>query len=493
MHVRAAAAESTKTEWETVVGLEVHVQLSTGTKAFCKCKSEYGAEPNTHICPVCMGHPGTLPVLNESVVKKSVVMGSALGCKIAPMSKFDRKQYFYPDLPKGYQVSQFDEPIAEHGKITVEIPPEFGGGNKEIGITRAHMEEDAGKLTHNDDFSVVDYNRAGVPLLEIVSEPDMRSGREAAEYAAEIQRIARFLDVSDGNMAEGSMRCDVNVSVRPKGSEELGTKVEVKNMNSFSAISRAIDFETARQVELHEAGKQDEIVQETRTWDEAGQKTVSMRKKEGLADYRYFPEPDLPPVLITAEYEQAVQDNMPPLPSDKRAAYTELGLPVADVLVLADDKHVSSFFDGVLAAGAKAKAAANWVMGDILGYLKAEKKVIGEVALTPEGLAELLALIEDGTISGKIGKEILPQLMEEGGSPKKIVEDKGLVQISDTGAIEELIDQVFADSPKQLEQYRGGKTKLKGYFVGECMKRSKGQANPAMLQKLLSTKLDAPA
>jgi len=479
-----------------VCGLEVHVQLGTKTKAFCGCKSEYGAAPNTHVCPVCMGHPGTLPVLNEDVVRKSVMMGRALGCTIARQSKFDRKQYFYPDLPKGYQVSQFDIPIAEHGKITVEIPPEFGGGSQDIGITRAHMEEDAGKLSHEAACSLVDYNRAGVPLLEIVSEPDLRSGRQAAEYAAEIQRIARFLDVSNGNMAEGSLRCDVNVSVRRKGAVEMGTKVEVKNMNSLSAIARAVEHETTRQIALHEAGDAAAIVQETRTWDEAAQRTVSMRAKEGLADYRYFPEPDLPPVTITDEYQAAVQAAMQELPSQKRARYTQLGLSVQDVLVLADDKAVSTFFDDVLAAGAggkkEVKAAANWVMGDVLGYLKKEGSSITDAALTGAELSELLGLIADGTISGKIGKELLPELMQQGGSPAALVQARGLVQISDTGAIEAMIDQVLDDNPGQLEQYRGGKTKLKGFFVGECMKRSKGQANPAMLQKILAAKLQGP-
>eukprot|EP00959_Pyramimonas_sp_CCMP1952_P299288 6260075-Pyramimonas_sp.AAC.1 len=333
----AAAPVETESEFETIVGIEVHVQLDTKTKAFCNCKSEYGNAPNTNVCPVCLGHPGTLPVLNAEVVKKSVRMGKALNCKIASVSKFDRKQYFYPDLPKGYQVSQYDIPIAEHGKIEVVIPPEFGGGySKEIGITRAHMEEDAGKLTHvekgGESYSLVDYNRAGVPLLEIVSEPDMRSGREAAEYAAEIQRIARFLGISNGNMSEGSMRCDVNVSVRPRGREAFGTKVEVKNMNSFSAIAKAIEYETERQTALIREGKESEIVQETRLWDEGQLKTFAMRKKEGLADYRYFPEPDLPPVNVSPEFIEDVCATSPPLPAEKRADYLALGLSMQDIL-----------------------------------------------------------------------------------------------------------------------------------------------------------------
>jgi len=499
VEVQAATAADpveTESEFETIVGIEVHVQLDTATKAFCSCKSEYGSEPNTNICPVCMGHPGTLPVLNAEVVKKSVRMGKAMNCKIAPQSKFDRKQYFYPDLPKGYQVSQYDIPIAEHGKVTVVIPPEFGGGySKEIGITRAHMEEDAGKLSHvekdGESYSLVDYNRAGVPLLEIVSEPDMRSGREAAEYAAEIQRIARFLGISNGNMAEGSLRCDVNVSVRPRGREAFGTKVEVKNMNSFSAIAKAVEYETERQTALIREGKESEIVQETRLWDESLLKTFAMRKKEGQADYRYFPEPDLPPVKVSPEFIEEVCATSPPLPAEKRAEYLALGLPMQDVLVLADSRDVSTFFDETITNGAAAKAACNWIMGDILGYLKVQKKTINEVALSPKALAELLSLIADDTISGKIGKELLPDLLEKGGSPAEMVKERGLVQISDTSALEAIIDAVIEANPKQYEQYKGGKTKLKGFFVGQVMKESKGQANPKMLNGLIQKKLDA--
>mmetsp|Transcript_795 Transcript_795/g.1410 ORF Transcript_795/g.1410 Transcript_795/m.1410 type:complete len:583 (-) Transcript_795:297-2045(-) len=492
-----AAEAETESEYETIIGIEVHVQLNTATKAFCSCKSEYGCAPNTNICPVCMGHPGTLPVLNAEVVKKSMRMGKALNCKLAPVSKFDRKQYFYPDLPKGYQVSQYDIPIAEHGKIDVVIPPEFGGGyTKEIGITRAHMEEDAGQLKHvqkedGEEYSLVDFNRAGVPLLEIVSEPDMRTGREAAEYAAEIQRIARFLDVSNGNMAEGSMRCDVNVSVRPRGREAFGTKVEVKNMNSFSAMAKAIDYETERQTALIKAGKESEIVLETRLWDEGLLKTFSMRKKEGLADYRFFPEPDLPPVTLSPAFIAEVCANSPALPSQKRVEYLALGLSTQDVLVLADTQEVSMFFDEVLANGAAAKAACNWIMGDILGYLKAEKKSITEVALTPKALAELLALIAEDTISGKIGKELLPDLLAKGGSPNEMVQERGLVQISDVAALEAIVDAVIAGNPKQFAEYKSGKTKLKGFFVGQVMKESKGQANPKLLNGLVSQKLDA--
>eukprot|EP00854_Cymbomonas_tetramitiformis_P001782 gene1782-2448_t len=440
-----------------------------------------------------MGHPGTLPVLNKEVVRLSTMMGLALNCDVARVSKFDRKQYFYPDLPKGYQVSQYDIPIAEHGHITVEMAPEFGGGKRTIGITRAHMEEDAGKLSHEDACSLVDYNRAGVPLLEIVSEPDMRTGREAAEYAAEIRRIVRFLGVSNGNMSEGSMRCDVNVSVRPFGQEEFGTKVEIKNMNSFSAIARAIDYEVQRQTGLINAGQGDEIMLETRLWNEGSLKTESMRKKEGLADYRYFPEPDLGPVCLDEEYVEKIRMEMATLPSQKRETYEALGLSIPDVLVLADDLDISSFFDEVLAAGADVKQAANWIKGDILGYLKAEKKNIGEVKLTGAMLAELIALIVDGTISGKIGKELLPTLMEEGGSPKALVESKGLVQISDTSELEAIIDETISSNPKQVEQYLGGKTKLKGFFVGAVMKGSGGRANPKMVQDLVQQKLDALA
>ncbi|GAY46598.1 hypothetical protein CUMW_098310 [Citrus unshiu] len=508
-------------EYEAIIGIETHVQLSTLTKAFCTCPYNYGAQPNTSVCPICMGLPGALPVVNSKVVEFAVKLGLALNCKLSFNSKFDRKQYFYPDLPKGYQISQFDIPIATGGYLDVDLPVEYGGGHRRFGITRVHMEEDAGKLLHADDgeysqeitFPIiyalqVDLNRAGVPLLEIVSEPDMRTGLEAAEYAAELQRLVRYLGVSNGNMQEGSLRCDVNVSIRPVGQSKFGTKVEIKNLNSFSSINRAIDFEIARQALLYSQGKADQIVQETRLWEEGSQKTVTMRKKEGLADYRYFPEPDLPEVILNKEYVDSIQSSLPELPEMKRRRYEEMGLSMQDVLFLANDINVARFFDATIGKGADVKLAANWIMGDIAAHMKNEKLTINEIKLSAAELAELIASIKGATISGKIGKElshlcesftgyfsstpfphILFELMAKGGTVNGIIKEKDL--IVDPSEIEKMVDKVFSENPKQLEQYRGGKTKLQGFFAGQVMKISKGKANPGLLNKILLEKLNA--
>ncbi|XP_024196463.1 glutamyl-tRNA(Gln) amidotransferase subunit B, chloroplastic/mitochondrial [Rosa chinensis] len=480
-------------DYEAVIGIETHVQLSTQTKAFCSCPYNYGSQPNTSICPICMGLPGALPILNFKVIESAVKVGLALNCKLAMNSKFDRKQYFYADLPKGYQISQFDVPIATGGYIDLDIPVEFGGGHRKFGITRVHMEEDAGKLMHSDDgsYSQVDLNRAGVPLLEIVSEPDMRNGIEAAEYAAEIQRVVRYLGVSNGNMQEGSLRCDVNVSVRPIGQLQFGTKVEIKNLNAFSAVSRAIDYEISRQVLLHSQGQDKEIVQETRLWEEGAQKTVTMRKKEGLSDYRYFPEPDLPGVFLTQDYVDGIHNSLPELPEMKRRRYEKMGLSMQDVLFLANDMNVAEFFDTTIKKGADAKLAANWIMSDIAAYMKNEELSITEVKLSPQELAELIASIKDGTISGKIGKQILFELLAKGGTVKGLIEEKDLVQIVDPAEIEKMVEKVLSENPKQLDQYRSGKTKLQGYFAGQIMKLSKGKANPGLLNKILLEKLNA--
>ena len=488
--------ENMQTDYEAVIGIECHVQLSTMTKAFCACRNKFGMEPNTSVCPVCLGHPGTLPVLNEEVVRKGILAGLALNCQVATTSKFDRKQYFYADLPKGYQISQYDEPLCSDGWIDVPLPDEHG--EKRIRIERAHLEEDAGKLVYADRlsgsmFSLVDYNRAGVPLLEIVSGPDMRNGKEAAAYASELRRIMRFLEVSDGNMQEGSMRCDVNISVRRKGTDKLGTKVEIKNMNSFNAMQRAIDFEFQRQVALLKGGKSDCIVQETRLWNESEQVTQSMRKKEGLADYRYFPEPDLPALILKAGQIEVLKESMPELPASKRARYVSMGLSAYDASVLSDEVDVSKFYDEVVSAGASAKLAANWVMGDVMASCKEEKKSMGDLPMTAKTLAEMIMLIEKKTISGKIGKEILPALLNGGAEDEgvlKFVEKKGLLQISDVSMLIKIVDKVLAENPKQLEQYKGGKTKLKGFFVGQAMKESKGRANPEELNKILMKTLD---
>lgn len=495
----AAAAPSalSPADFEAVIGIETHVQLATDTKAFCSCPAQYGAEPNALVCPVCMGLPGALPRLNARAVECAVRLGLALNCRIRVRSKFDRKQYFYADLPKGYQISQFDEPIAEGGFVDVDLPVEAGGGHRRFAVQRAHLEEDSGKLVHvggaqlsGAQYSQVDLNRAGVPLVEVVSGPDMRSGLEAAEYAAELQRLVRYLGVSNGNMAEGSMRCDVNVSVRPRGQEQLGTKVEIKNMNSFREMQRAIDYEVQRQAELCCAGRAQEVVQETRLWDEGAQRTAPMRKKEGLADYRYFPEPDLPALEISQDLIERLRQLLPELPEQRRRRYEGLGLAMQDVLVIADDRALADYFDDVIAAGAEAKAAANWLMGDITGYLKAERKGIDDVAMRPAELAELIGLIQDGTISGKIGKDVLPDLLVKGGSARALVEAKGLLQISDEAAIEAMVQEVMDANPTQVEQYRGGKTKLQGFFSGQIMKASGGRVNPGIMNKILKRKLD---
>jgi aspartyl-tRNA(Asn)/glutamyl-tRNA(Gln) amidotransferase subunit B len=490
-------ASPVKTQYEAIIGLETHCQLSTATKIFCNCSTEFGQPPNTNICPVCVGMPGVLPVLNEKVLEFAVKAGLALNTTIAPYSKFDRKQYFYPDLPKNYQISQFDLPIGEHGWI--EISPLDESGKpvpKRIGVTRLHMEEDAGKLVHagserlsGSTYSLVDYNRTGVPLVEIVSEPDLRSGQEAAEYAQEMRRIIRYLGVGDGNMQEGSLRCDVNISIRPVGQKEFGVKVEIKNMNSFSAIAKAIDYEIERQTIAVEAGET--IVQETRLWEEGAQRTISMRVKEGSSDYRYFPEPDLTPIVVGAERMEKWRQELPELPRQKRQRYEqEFGLSPYDARVLTDDREAALYLEATIAAGADAKQAANWVMGDITSYLKTQKVSIETIALRPENLAELIGLIEKGTINGKIAKEILPELLANGGSVQKLVESKGMTSLSDPGAIGALIDEIIAANPKELEQYRAGKTKLLGFFVGQVMKQSGGRAEPKLTNQILNEKLN---
>ena len=490
-------AAPAKTEYEAVIGLETHCQLSTESKIFCSSSTEFGADPNTHVDPVCLGLPGTLPVLNQKVLEYAVKAGLALNCQIAPYSKFDRKQYFYPDLPKNYQISQYDLPIAEHGWLEIEIVDKQGNATrKRIGITRLHMEEDAGKLVHagadrlaGSAYSLVDYNRAGVPLVEIVSEPDIRTGQEAAEYAKELRRIVRYLGISDGNMQEGSLRCDVNVSVRPVGQKAFGTKVEIKNMNSFNAIQRAIEYEIERQIEAIATGEP--IVQETRLWEEGSQRTISMRSKEGSSDYRYFPEPDLTPIVVSEEQRESWREELPELPAQKRHRYeTELGLSAYDAQVLTDERAVAEYFEATVTAGGDAKQAANWIMGDIAAWLRNEKQSIENLALKPAELAELVGLIVNGTISGKIAKDILPELLTEGGSPKALVDRKGLVQISDQGAIKAMIEEVLAAHPAELEQYRAGKTKLKGFFVGQLMKKSGGRVDPKLTNQLLEELLN---
>ena len=482
-------------KYEPIIGLETHCQLNTKTKIFSPVSTEFGAPPNTNISEICLGYPGVLPVLNEKVLEYAVKAGVALNCKIAPYSKFDRKQYFYPDLPKNYQISQYDLPIAEHGWLEIELGTKKKTNKKRIGITRLHMEEDAGKLVHagsdrlaGSSYSLVDFNRAGVPLLEIVSEPDIRTGEEAAEYGQELRRIVRYLGISDGNMQEGSLRCDVNISVRPVGQEKFGVKVEIKNMNSFSAIQKAIDYEIQRQIAALEAGEP--IVQETRLWEEGSQRTISMRSKEGSSDYRYFPEPDLPPIEVSPEQLTTWKDSLPELPGVKRERYQkEYGLSPYDARVLTDDRNVAEYFETAVAANANPKQVANWVTQDIAAYLNNNKLKVTEIALKATTLAELVNLITQGTISGKIGKEILPELLTKGGSARELVESKGLVQISDPDTLGKIIDEVLAAHPKELEKYRNGKTKLKGFFVGQVMKKTNGRGDPKLTNQLLGQKL----
>ncbi|MBW4633898.1 MAG: Asp-tRNA(Asn)/Glu-tRNA(Gln) amidotransferase subunit GatB [Iphinoe sp. HA4291-MV1] len=484
-----------KTEYEAVIGLETHCQLNTKTKIFSTSSTAFGADPNTNIDPVCMGLPGVLPVLNEKVLEYAVKAGLALNCQIAKYSKFDRKQYFYPDLPKNYQISQYDLPIAEHGWLEIELVDADGNPTrKKIGITRLHMEEDAGKLVHagsdrlsGSTYSLVDYNRAGVPLVEIVSEPDLRSGQEAAEYAQELRRILRYLGVSDGNMQEGSLRCDVNISVRPVGQKEFGTKVEIKNMNSFNAIQRAIEYEIERQIAAVEAGER--IIQETRLWEEGSQRTISMRTKEGSSDYRYFPEPDLAPIEVSEEQLLEWSAQLPELPAHKRHHYeSELGLTAYDARVLTEERATAEYFEAVIAAEANPKAAANWITQDVAAHLNKNKLNITEIAMTPTNLANVITRIEKGKISNAIAKENLPELLN-GRSPEELFKGKEL--ISDPNVLESIIDEVIAANPKELEKYRNGNTNLKGFFVGQVLKNTNKLADPKLTNQLVDKKLNS--
>ncbi len=482
--------------WEVVIGLETHVQLGTKSKIFTSASTTFGDDPNTHIDPVVCGLPGTLPVLNKKVLEYAVKAAMALNLNIASHSKFDRKQYFYPDLPKNYQISQFDEPIAEDGWIEVEVA-EKGKETyvKKIGIERLHMEEDAGKLVHagsdqlsGSTHSLVDYNRAGVALAEIVSKPDLRTGREAAEYAAEVRRIMRYLGVSDGNMQEGSLRCDVNISVRPTINDPFGTKVEIKNMNSFSAIQKACEYEIKRQIKAYESGE--EVKQETRLWDEGKQLTKSMRAKEGSSDYRYFPDPDLGPIEVSNELKEKWRSELPELPAAKRNRYsTELGLSIYDSRVLTDESSMATYFEKVVNEGGAAKSSANWITGDLAAYIKSNKLTFDQLYFQPSELAEMLKMIDTGEISGKIAKEILPELLSKGGSPKQLVQERGLGMIGDPKVIEEIIDQLILKHPNEVESFRSGKKKLLGFFVGQLMKETKGKADPKLANQILNKKL----
>lgn len=475
--------ESLRDKYEVVIGLEVHAQLKTKSKIFAPDGTEFGKEPNTETCPITFGMPGVLPVLNKECVNMGIKTGLALNCEIPSRCKFDRKQYFYPDLPKGYQISQYDEPICVNGYIDIK--------GKRIGITRAHLEEDAGKLVHagsaggiaGSSYSLVDLNRAGTPLLEIVSEPDMRSSDEARAYMEELRNIVRYIGVCDGNLEEGSMRCDANISIMPKGSKEFGTRAEIKNVNSFSALQRAIEYEIDRQIEIVEEGG--EVVQETRLWDDNSRETKSMRGKEDAHDYRYFPEPDLMPLEISREWVDEIRTSLPELPEAKRQRYMSLGLSEYDASVIVEQMGLALFFDKVLELGATPKIAVNFIMGEIAAYLKEEHIEISDTKLTPENLAELISLIEKKTISNNIGKQIIIDMMKDGTKASEIVEKRGLSQISDEGAIKEICQKVVDSNPDNVEKYKSGKTQLLGFFVGQVMKETKGRANPKVVNDLM--------
>ncbi len=484
--------------WEAVIGLETHVQLNTKSKIFTSASTAFGDDPNTHIDPVVCGLPGTLPVLNEKVLEYAVKTSLALNLNVAEHCKFDRKQYFYPDLPKNYQISQFDEPIAEDGWLEVEIS-EKGKDSyiKKIGIERLHMEEDAGKLVHagsdrldGSKYSLVDYNRAGIALVEIVSKPDIRTGREASEYASEIRRTVRYLGVSDGNMQEGSLRCDVNISVRRGPEAPFGTKVEIKNMNSFSAIQKACEYEIKRQINVYEEGG--EIYQETRLWDESKQTTKSMRLKEGSSDYRYFPDPDLGPIELSKNRIAEWMQELPELPYKKRHKYVnEFGLSAYDARILSDEIYMATFFEETVKYGADPKIASNWITSDISGYLKANKQAFNSIKMTSKNLAEMISLISNNTISGKIAKDILPEIIETNISPKKLVDQKGLAMISDSSSLEIIVDELIKNHPEEVKAYKNGKTKLLGFFVGQLMKQTKGKADPKLANRIISSKLNS--
>ncbi len=477
-------------EFEPVIGLEVHVQLKTDTKIFCGCSTRFGAPANSQTCPVCLGLPGVLPVLNEDVLKKGIIAGLAINCEIASYSKFDRKNYFYPDLPKAYQISQYDKPVCLNGFVDINS----NGVQKRIGITRLHLEEDAGKLIHSEDSSdpnsYVDLNRTGVPLAEIVSEPDMRSADEAYEYLQKIKTIMKYAEVSDVNMEEGSLRCDVNISIREKGETGLGQKVEIKNLNSFKFVKAAIDYEFNRQVELAENGELDSIVQETRLWNSDLMKTYSMRSKEDAHDYRYFPDPDLPPVIIEDDFINMLKENLPELPDAKKERFiTQYGIPEYDAGVLTSVRQLAEYYEKVISNKTDPKKASNWIMSELMGQIEDPEK-IDEFPVTAEKLASLLLLVENNTINGKIAKTVFREMIESGLDAEAIVEKKGLRQVSDTGEIEKIIDSILEANKQSVDDFKNGKSKALGFLVGQVMKESKGKANPQIVNEILLKKLE---
>lgn len=465
---------------ETIIGLEVHVELKTNSKIFSASPTEFGAEPNTQTSVIDLGYPGVLPTLNKEAVNFAMKAAMALNCEIATETKFDRKNYFYPDNPKAYQISQFDKPIGENGWIEIEVD----GKKKRIGITRLHLEEDAGKSTHTADGSLVDYNRQGMPLIEIVSEPDMRTPEEAYAYLEKLKSIIQYTGVSDCKMEEGSLRCDANISLRPVGQEKFGTKAELKNLNSFTYVQKGLEHEQVRQEkELLSGGI---IQQETRRYDEATKKTILMRVKEGSDDYRYFPEPDLVELYIDDAWKEEVRASIPELPDARKARYVaEIGLPAYDANVLTLTKEMSDFFEAAIADGADAKLTSNWLMGEVLAYLNKQQKELKDVALTPAGLSKMVQLIEKGTISSKIAKKVFNELIEKGGDPEEIVKAKGLVQISDEGTLRKVVTEILDNNEQSIEDFKNGKDRAIGFLVGQIMKATKGQANPPLVNKIL--------
>jgi aspartyl-tRNA(Asn)/glutamyl-tRNA(Gln) amidotransferase subunit B len=476
-------------KYQPVIGLEVHVQLATNTKIFCGCPTSFGAPPNTNVCPVCMGLPGALPVLSRAAVEMAVQAALALNCHINPFSRLARKNYFYPDLPKGYQISQYDQPIAEHGFVEIEVD----GATRKIGVTRVHIEDDAGKSQHegykdSDRYTYVDLNRCGTPLIEIVSEPDMRTSDEAYAYLTVLKQVLQFVEVSTCDMEKGHLRCDANVSVMLKGAEKFGTKAEVKNLNSFRFLKQALDYEIQRQISLVESGGR--VIQETRLYNPDLGETFGMRSKEAAHDYRYFPEPDLVPIRISDQWLGEIRSKMPELPSVKKKRFIEnYGIREYDAQVLTFTRPLADYFEAAAKASTDPKATANWVMGDLLGALKAEGKEITESPVTPERLGELVTLIAKGELSGKLAKEIFPKMFATGDSASAIMEREGLKQISDSSALEKIVDDVLAGNPKQVEQYKSGKTTVIGFLVGQVMKASRGQANPGLVNEILKRKL----
>ncbi len=475
-------------KFEAVIGLEVHAQLLTNTKIFCGCSTKFGNEPNSNVCPICLGHPGVLPVLNKKVVEFAVLMGLATRSTINRNSIFARKNYFYPDLPKGYQISQFEKPICEFGSVEID---KKDGTKKNIGITRIHMEEDAGKSIHDRGTTTsIDVNRCGVPLLEIVSEPDMRTSEEAYLYLSKIKQLVQYLEICDGNMEEGSLRCDANISVRPFGQKELGTKVEIKNMNSFRNVERAINFEINRQIELIEDGGK--VIQQTLLWDADANEAYSMRSKEEAHDYRYFPDPDLVPIEINNEWFDELKTEVPELPDAKHERFVNyFQLPVYDAGVLTQTKELANYFEQVTNVTNDYKAASNWVMGEVLKVLNEQKIDVKDFAIAPQNLGGLINLIQQGIISGKIAKDVFAVMLETKQTAEEIVKEKNLVQISDTSEIEKIIQQIFDANENQVKEYLDGKEKVFGFFVGQTMKATKGKANPQVVNDLLKKKFES--